>query len=59
MTVGYGVTLTKWAFDFAYEHAFENEQTNNNANPMENPFGPGVTVSHSQNTLHFAATYFY
>ncbi len=59
VTVGYGVTLTKWAFDFAYEHAFENEQTNNNANPMENPFGPGVTVSHSQNTLHFAATYFY
>ena len=59
VTVGYGVTLTKWAFDFAYEHAFETTQTNNNANPMENPFGPGTEVSHSQNTLHFAATYFY
>jgi long-chain fatty acid transport protein len=59
VTVGYGVTFTKWALDFAYEHAFENSQTNNNANPMENPFGPGTEVSHSQNTLHFAATYFY
>jgi long-chain fatty acid transport protein len=59
VTVGYGYTATKWAFDFAYEHAFENTQTNNNPNPMENPFGPGTSVSHSQNTLHFAVTYFY
>jgi long-chain fatty acid transport protein len=62
-TFGYGYTAGKWAFDFAYEHAFEAEQTNNampgDPDSIANPFGPGVTVSHSQNTLHFAATYFY
>jgi long-chain fatty acid transport protein len=59
VTVGYGYTAKKWALDFAYEHAFENTQTNNNPNPMENPFGPGVEVSHSQNTVHCSFTYFY
>jgi len=63
LTFGYGFTATKWAFDFAYEHAFENEQTNDampgDPDAIANPFGPGVTVSHSQNTLHFAVSYFY
>jgi long-chain fatty acid transport protein len=59
ITVGYGLTLKKWAFDFAYEHAFENSQTNPTSLPEGNPFGAGTEISHSQNTLHFAATYFY
>jgi long-chain fatty acid transport protein len=62
-TIGYGFTGKKWAFDAAWEHAFENEQTNNampgDPDAIANPFGPGVTVKHSQNTLHFAVTYFY
>jgi long-chain fatty acid transport protein len=56
-TVGYGLDLGNWGIDLAYEHAFENKQTNNNDNPMENPFGPGIEVDHSQSTLHFSASY--
>ncbi len=63
LTLGYGYTASKWAIDLAYEHAFENEQTNDampgDPEAIANPFGPGVTVSHSQNTVHFAFTYFY
>lgn len=59
LTLGYGLTLDKWAFDLAYEHAFENTQSNNNPNPLDNPFGPGVSVSQSQHTIHCAVTYFF
>ncbi len=52
-TFGYGLDLGDWGFELAYEHAFENSQTNDNTDPMVNPFGPGITVSHSQNTIHF------
>lgn len=59
LTLGYGLTLDKWAFDLAYEHAFENTQTNNNPDPLANPFGPGVSVSQAQHTVHGAVTYFF
>lgn len=59
MTVGYGATVGKWVFDVAYEHAFENEQANQTANLQQNPFGPGLEVSHSQNTITASATYRY
>ena len=58
-TLGYRLTLRNWAIDLAYEHAFENTQENNNPDPLANPFGPGVSVSHSQNTVHGAITYFF
>ena len=56
-TVGYGLQLNNLSFDLAYEHGFENSQTNENANQMVNPFGPGITVKHSQNTIHFETAY--
>jgi len=59
VTLGYGATMGKWLFDVAYEHAFENSQTNNNTTPSENPFGPGLEVSHSQDTITASATYRY
>lgn len=59
VTLGYGLTLGQWAVNLAYEHAFENTQVNNNADQQVNPFGPGVEVSHSQNTLSIDATYRY
>ena len=59
LTCGYSFTLEKWGFDLAYEHAFKNSQTNNNPDPLVNPFGPGVSVSHSQDTIHGAITYFF
>lgn len=57
VTVGYGHTFGKILVDVAYEHAFESAVTNPNANPMENPFGAGADISHSQNTVHAAVTY--
>ncbi|RKZ09743.1 hypothetical protein DRQ25_05345 [Candidatus Fermentibacteria bacterium] len=54
-TLGYGLDLGQWSIDAAYEHAFENMQTNMNDDPMVNPFGPGISVSHSQNTFHLGA----
>ena len=59
LTLGYGLTLGQWGVNFAYEHAFENTQVNNNTNQQVNPFGPGVEVSHSQNTVSLEATYRY
>ncbi len=59
VTLGYGASFGKWVFDVAYEHAFENAQTNMNANMAENPFGPGLEVSHSQDTVTAAVTYRY
>ncbi len=56
-TVGYGLNLGNLSFDLAYEMGFENTQTNDNTNAMVNPFGPGITVSHSQNTIHFETAY--
>jgi long-chain fatty acid transport protein len=58
-TLGYAATMGRWIFDLAYEHAFEKSQTNLNATPAENPFGPGLEVSHSQNTITASATYRY
>ena len=58
-TLGYRLTLNNWAIDLAYEHAFENTQENDNPDPLLNPFGPGLSVSHSQNTVHGAITYFF
>ena len=57
--------ITSASFDCAYEHAFENEQTNASPGPpydqdgIANSFGPGVTVKHSQDTVHFVVTYYY
>jgi hypothetical protein len=59
VTLGYGLTLGKWGINLAYEHAFENTQVNNNTNQQVNPFGPGLEVSHSQNTVSLDATYRY
>jgi long-chain fatty acid transport protein len=59
LTLGYGLTLDKWALDLAYEHAFEHTQTNSNPDSLANPFGPGVTVSQAQHTVHCAVTYFF
>jgi len=59
LTLGYGLTLGQWGVNLAYEHAFENTQVNNNANQQVNPFGPGLEVSHSQNTVSLDATYRY
>ena len=59
VTLGYGLTLGQWAVNLAYEHAFENTQVNNNANQQVNSFGPGLEVSHSQNTVSLEATYRY
>jgi len=55
VTLGYGLTLGQWGINLAYEHAFENTQVNNAANM----FGPGLEVSHSQNTVSLDATYRY
>ncbi len=57
VTLGYGLDLGNLGFDLAYELGLENTQTNNNDNAMVNPFGPGITVSHSQNTIHFETAY--
>jgi long-chain fatty acid transport protein len=59
LTLGYGLTFGQWGVNLAYEHAFENTQTNNNTNQQVNPFGPGLEVSHSQNTVSLDATYRY
>lgn len=56
-TVGYGLHLNNLTFDLAYERGLETTQTNENDNAMVNPFGPGITVSHSQNTIHFETAY--
>jgi len=56
LTLGYGLTFGQWGVNLAYEHAFENTQVNNNA---ANMFGPGLEVSHSQNTVSLDATYRY
>ena len=56
LTLGYGLTFGQWGVNLAYEHAFENTQVNNNA---ANMFGPGLEVSHSQNTVSLEATYRY
>ncbi|MFZ5798387.1 MAG: OmpP1/FadL family transporter [Thermodesulfobacteriota bacterium] len=58
-TLGYRLTLNNWAIDLAYEHGFDNRQENSNPDPQVNPFGPGVSISHSQNTLHGAIIYFF
>ncbi|MCK5785060.1 MAG: outer membrane protein transport protein [Candidatus Sabulitectum sp.] len=57
VTLGYGLDLGNLGFDLAYELGLDNTQTNNNENAMVNPFGPGTTVSHSQNTIHFETAY--
>lgn len=57
ITAGYGVDLGQWNLDLAYEHGFEKTQTNNNSDQMANPFGPGINVDHSQNTIHFQTSY--
>ncbi len=57
VTLGYGLDLGDLGFDLAYELGLENTQTNDNADQMVNPFGPGITVSHSQNTVHFETSY--
>ena len=59
LTLGYGLTLGQWGVNLAYEHAFENTQVNNNTNQQVNSFGPGLEVSHSQNTVSLDATYRY
>jgi long-chain fatty acid transport protein len=59
LTLGYGLTFGQWGVNLAYEHAFENTQTNNNPNQQVNNFGPGLEVSHSQNTASLEATYRY
>lgn len=59
LTVGYGATIGSWSLDLAYEHAFEHKQTNPNTNQQQNPFGPGLEVGHSQNTISASATYRY
>lgn len=57
VTMGYGLDLGAWEFDLAYELGLENGQTNDNASQAANPFGPGITVDHSQNTVHFQTSY--
>jgi len=59
LTLGYGLNLGQWAINLAYEHAFEKTQTNNNTNQQVNQFGPGLEVTHSQNTVSLDATYRY
>lgn len=59
VTLGYGLNLGKWAVDLAYEYAFENDQTNDNTNPAVNPFGPGLELTHAQNTVHAQISYRY
>lgn len=59
VTLGYGLALGQWGVNLAYEHAFENSQVNNNTNQQVNNFGPGLEVSHSQNTFSLEATYRY
>jgi long-chain fatty acid transport protein len=59
LTLGYGLTFGQWAVNLAYEHAFEKTQTNNNTDQQVNMFGPGLEVSHSQNTVSLDATYRY
>lgn len=56
-TFGYGLSVGSLGFDLAFEHALEATQTNDNTDQMVNPFGPGITVSHSQNTIHFQTSY--
>ncbi len=59
LTLGYGLGRGPWSLNLAYEHAFENSQVNNNTNQQVNNFGPGLEVSHSQNTFSLEATYRY
>jgi len=59
LTLGYGLTFGQWGVNLAYEHAFENTQVNNNTDQQVNNFGPGLEVSHSQNTVSLEATYRY
>jgi len=59
VTLGYGLTLGRWGVNLAYEHAFENTQVNNNTDQSVNMFGPGLEVSHSQNTVSLETTYRY
>jgi len=56
VTLGYGLNLGQWTVNLAYEHGFENTQVNNDA---ANMFGPGLEISHSQNTVSLDATYRY
>jgi long-chain fatty acid transport protein len=59
LTLGCGLNLGKWIVNLAYEHAFENTQVNNNTDQSVNMFGPGLEVSHSQNTVSLETTYRY
>jgi len=58
VTLGYGLTLGNWGVNLAYEHAFKNTQVNN-TDWQANDFGPGLEISHSQNTFSLDATYRY
>ena len=57
VTLGYGLDLGAWDLNLAYELGFEKSQTNENTDQMANPFGPGITVDHSQNTVHLETSY--
>ncbi|GAB4341195.1 MAG: TonB-dependent receptor [Desulfobulbaceae bacterium] len=59
LTLGYRFSAGNWGVDLAFEHAFANSQTNHTADPAKNPFGPGITVEHDQNTLHCSISYFF
>jgi long-chain fatty acid transport protein len=50
-TLGCGYTFGANTLNVALERAFEATQTNENTNQAVNPFGPGMTVDHSQWTL--------
>ncbi|MCP3981177.1 MAG: hypothetical protein GY716_17905 [bacterium] len=52
-TAGLGWNIGTYTVNFAVERGFENSQTNDNTDQMVNPFGPGVTVDHSQWTISF------
>ena len=49
--IGIGWNFGNWTLNAAWEHGFENTQTNMNTDPMVNPFGPGLTVDHAQDTF--------
>jgi long-chain fatty acid transport protein len=50
-TAGAGWTWGANTLNVAVERAFEASQTNPNTDPQVNPFGPGMTVDHSQWTF--------
>ncbi len=65
LSLGYGYKRKGWAIDVTWEHAFENSQTNSSPGPpadpdgIANPFAPGPTVSHAQNTIHAVVTWYF